>query len=159
MLRPIRPEDEPLMVKFHQELSEHSVYMRYFHFLSLGRRVAHERLSRICYIDYDREIVLVADYASPKSGEHEILGVARLNKLQNTDEAEIALVVRDAFQHRGLGLAMLERLIDVARTEGLHHLSAEILTENRDMQDLCQRTGFRIEHALGEGTVTARLHL
>ena len=57
--RPIRPEDEPLMVKFHETLSERSVYFRYFHAMRLTQRVAHERLTRICFIDYEREMALV----------------------------------------------------------------------------------------------------
>ena len=61
LIRPIRPEDEPLMVKFHDTLSERSVYLRYFHLMNLPQRVAHERLTRICFIDYDREMALVAE--------------------------------------------------------------------------------------------------
>ena len=61
VIRPIRPEDEPLMVRFHESLSEESVYMRYFHMMNLDQRTAHERLTRICFIDYDREMALVAE--------------------------------------------------------------------------------------------------
>src|SRR5205823_1816906 len=61
-IRPIRPEDEPLMVKFHQGLSERSVRLRYFAPLKLGQRVAHERLTRVCFNDYDRELALVAEH-------------------------------------------------------------------------------------------------
>jgi acetyltransferase len=60
-LRPIRPEDEPLLVEFHRTLSEESVYFRYFHLMTLSHRIAHERLTRICFIDYDREMALVVD--------------------------------------------------------------------------------------------------
>src|SRR5438094_2423155 len=80
-IRPIRPEDEPAMVSFHRDLSEHSVYMRYFHALSLGRRVEHERLARICFVDYDREIALVADRKDSPVAGYEIAAVARLTKL------------------------------------------------------------------------------
>ncbi len=59
MIRPIRPEDEPLMVRFHEKLSDRTVYLRYFQPLKLSQRVAHERLTRICFIDYDREMALV----------------------------------------------------------------------------------------------------
>ncbi len=68
-IRPIRPEDEPLMVKFHETLSERSVYMRYFQPLKLSTRTAHERLTRICFIDYDREMALVAERRHPAGGE------------------------------------------------------------------------------------------
>jgi acetyltransferase len=67
-VRPIRPEDEPLMVRFHESLSEQSVYMRYFHMMKLDQRTAHERLTRICFIDYDREMALVAERTDPRPG-------------------------------------------------------------------------------------------
>src|SRR5919107_230211 len=76
----IRAEDEPLMVKFHETLSEQSVYMRYFHMMKLGYRTAHERLTRICFIDYDREMALVVDRRDPATGDHEILAVGRLSR-------------------------------------------------------------------------------
>ena len=69
MIRPIRPEDEPLMVEFHETLSERTVHLRYFHALKLSRRVAHERLTRICFIDYDREIALVAECTDPRPAD------------------------------------------------------------------------------------------
>ena len=68
-IRPIRPEDEPLMVRFHEKLSEDTVYLRYFQSLKLSQRIAHERLTRICFIDYDREMALVADYKDPETGD------------------------------------------------------------------------------------------
>ena len=61
VIRPIRPEDEPMMVDFHKELSERSVYLRYFQPLKFSQRTAHERLTRICFIDYNREMALVAE--------------------------------------------------------------------------------------------------
>ncbi len=97
VIRPIRPEDEPLMVRFHESLSERSVYMRYFYALNLDRRTAHERLTRICFIDYDREMALVAEARNPETGEPEILGVARLSRDHAVpDEAEFALLINDS---------------------------------------------------------------
>ena len=80
VIRPIRPEDEPLMVKFHQTLSEQIVYQRYFSILKLSQRTAHERLTRICFNDYDREIALVAEYKESPTAATQILGVGRLSK-------------------------------------------------------------------------------
>ena len=71
--RPIRPEDEPMMVKFHETLSDRSVYLRYLHPMMLSQRVTHERLSRICFVDYEREIALVAEGNDPETGERRIL--------------------------------------------------------------------------------------
>src|ERR1700724_4452351 len=82
LIRPIRPEDEPLMVRFHGTISERSVYLRYFNMASLDFRVSHERLARIFHVDYDREIALVAQRKS------EILAVGRLVKSQDANEGE-----------------------------------------------------------------------
>src|SRR6202040_431808 len=69
VIRPIRPDDEPLMVKFHSTLSEQSVYLRYFHMEKLDSRVGHERLVKKCFIDYESEMALVADWQDPSTGE------------------------------------------------------------------------------------------
>ena len=76
-IRPIRAEDEPLMVKFHETLSDRTVYLRYFSSLSLAARTAHERLVRICFSDYEREMVLVAECRDPQTGEPHILEIGR----------------------------------------------------------------------------------
>jgi acetyltransferase len=146
-IRPIRPEDEPLIVQFHKTLSEESVYLRYFNLMKLSRRIAHERLTRICFIDYDREMALVADYKNPETGEHEILGVARLSKQHGVNEAEFAMLVNDAHQKQGLGTELLTRLIQIARDEGLERVTAEVLTENRPMQRVCEKVGFSLKRS------------
>lgn len=158
-IRPIRPEDEPLMIRFHETLSEHSVYLRYFHMMSLGQRVAHERLIRICFIDYDREMALVAERKHPEKGAREILGVGRLIKSHGANEAEIAILVSDRYQQRGLGTELVRRLIEIARNEGLRRLSAEILPENRAVQRICERLGFHVYYCLDEELVRAELNL
>jgi acetyltransferase len=144
MLRPIRPEDEPLMVKFHQALSERSVFLRYFHAPKLSQRTAHERLVRMCFLDYDREIALLVDHTTPGNGEHEILGVGRMSKMHGTSAAELAVLVRDQYQRRGLGIELLRRLIIVARDEQLGSVHAYMLQENVEMRALVQKLGFRI---------------
>lgn len=144
-IRPIRPEDEPLVVKFHENLSEESIYSRYFHLMKLQTRVAHERLSRICFIDYDRELALVADYKDPATGEHHLLGFGRLSKLHGRDEAEFSMLIGDRFQCKGLGSEFLRRLIQIGKDEKMQYITAEILSENRAMQHVCQKLGFRLE--------------
>ncbi len=143
-IRPIRPEDEPLMVKFHETLSDRSVYLRYFSSISLRRRVAHERLLRICFGDYDREMVLVAEHTDPGTGERQILGVGRMNKLHGRNEAEVAALVSDRYQRLGLGNELLRRVVQIARDEKLSQVSAEMLPDNRAMQAVFRRLGFRI---------------
>lgn len=154
-IRPIRPEDEPLMQNFHQTISEESIYLRFAHLLKLSQRIAHERLSRLCFIDYDREMALVADRVNPETGENEIIGVGRLSKLHGTDEAEFSMLVADQFQRRGLGTELLRRLIQIGRDEKLDRITADILTDNMAMQRISQKLGFHMERILGEPMVKA----
>ena len=158
-LRPIRPEDEPLMVKFHGALSERSVFLRYFQWSKLSQRTAHDRLRRICFIDYDREMALVADHTSPETGEHEILAVGRLSKLHGRSTAEMALLVRDQYQRLGLGAELLRRLIQVARGEHLDSMQAYLLRENVEMRGLVEKLGFHVEPADETGVHPAFLNL
>jgi acetyltransferase len=159
ILRPIRPEDEPLMVKFHEALSERSVFLRYFQWSKLSQRTAHDRLRRICFIDYDREMALVADHTSSETGEHEILAVGRLSKLHGRSTAEMALLVRDEYQRLGLGVELLRRLIQVARDEHLDSMQAYLLRENVEMRGLVEKLGFRVEPADETGVHPAFLNL
>jgi acetyltransferase len=142
-IRPIRPEDEPLLIQFHGTLSERTVYARYSQYLSLDQRSAHERLSRVCFVDYDREMALVAQRTDDEGGR-EVVAVARLIRLANPADAELALVVSDAFQKRGIGARLMEQLIQVARKEGIGRLIAYVRVDNRGMTRLCEQFGFTI---------------
>jgi acetyltransferase len=154
-IRPIRPEDEPLMVQFHQGISEESVYLRYAHMVNLKQRIAHERLTRICFIDYDREMLLVADSKNLQTSEHEILAVARLSKLHGTNEAEFALIVSDRYQHQGLGTELLRRLIEIGKEEKLSAIVGYILGSNHAMQSICRKLGFQLHLDQEEGMLKA----
>jgi len=149
IIRPIRPEDEPMMVKFHATLSERSVYLRYFHLMNLSQRVAHERLTRICFIDYDREMALVAE----RQGA--ILGVARLTRILGTNDAEVAVLVSDQYHGRGLGKELLGRLVTVGADERLTTLKADILPDNRDVMRICEKLGFTLRHSIEDEVVKA----
>jgi len=158
-IRPIRPDDEPRIVAFHETLSERSVELRYYHPFALSQRVAHERLQRISHNDYDREIALVA-----LTPEDKLIAVARLsrqrNNLSSDDGALFNLLVTDEFQNQGLGTELLNRLIEVARGEGVETLFAEILAVNEPMQMICQKAGFTLSDPHGDpSTVRAELHL
>ncbi|MCP6757705.1 MAG: bifunctional acetate--CoA ligase family protein/GNAT family N-acetyltransferase [Fischerella sp. CENA71] len=157
-IRPIRPEDEPLMIQFHKTLSEESVYFRYFHLIKLSQRIAHERLTRLCFIDYDREMALVADYHNPQTGQHELLAIARLSKIHATQGAEFALLVSDHFQCQGLGTELLKRLLQVGRSEHLNYINAEILTENSGMQRVCEKLGFRLDPIPDSSVIKAEVN-
>lgn len=159
VIRPIRPEDEPVIVRFHQTLSEDSVRLRYFHPMKLGTRVAHERLTRVCFNDYDRELALVAEWRDPATKQPEILAVGRLSKIPGLNEAEFAVLVGDKWQNRGLGTRLLSALIDVARAEKLSSLNAEILPENTEMQRVCRKLGFKVEQQVTDPVVRATMPL
>ncbi|RCJ26495.1 acetyl CoA synthetase subunit alpha [Nostoc sp. ATCC 43529] len=158
-IRPIRPEDEPLMVQFHNTLSEQSVYFRYFHLIKLQSRVAHERLTRICFIDYDREIALVVEYQNPQTQTREILAVGRLSKIHGTNEAEFAIVVSDRCQCQGIGTELLKRLVQISQNEQLNRITADILADNYGMQKVCEKLGFRIERTDDPTVVKAQIDI
>ena len=142
-IRPIRPEDEPLLVKFHKTLSDRSVYLRYFGFVSLEKRIMHERLRQVCFIDYDREIALVADLKN-RDGTHQILGVGRLIKEHETDEAEFAVLVSDAWQGKGFGSELLKLLVQIGRKERLRRITGHISPENTTMKTVSEQVGFKL---------------
>jgi len=158
-IRPIRPEDEPLMVAFHETLSEQSVYYRWLHMINLTQRIAHERLTQICFIDYDREMALIADYKDSESGKHAIIGVGRLSKLLGSNEAEFATLVSDKYQGLGLGSELLRRLIQVGRDEKLNQIVGYILPENRDMQRVSEKLGFKHHYSIQDQLVKVELVL
>jgi len=158
-IRPIRPDDEPAMVRFHETLSERSVYLRYFHLMNLEQRTAHERLTRICFIDYDREMVLVAERGNPETGEPEILGVGRMMKIHGTTEAEVAVLIGDRWQKRGLGRGLLARLIAIGSDERLTKLTADMLPDNRNMMRLCEKLGFTVKYSLDDEVARAEYRL
>ena len=158
LIRPIRPEDEPAMVRFHESLSERTVYHRYLQVLNLNQRVAHERLIRICFIDYARQMALVAERTDPQTGQKQIIAVGRLQGL-GQPEAEFSIVVTDDYQNMGLGTELLRRLIDIGRREGVRAIVADILAENMAMQRVAERLGFRIQREIDEPVVSARLEL
>jgi acetyltransferase len=132
------------VVAFHRTLSEQSVYFRYFHLMTLGHRIAHERLTRICFTDYDREMALVAERAGENGAAAELLGVGRLSRIHDENAAEFAMLIADPWQRQGLGTALLGLLLEIGRSEGLERISAEILHENRGMQHVCRKLGFQL---------------
>jgi len=157
-IRPIQPEDEPLMVSFHETLSDRSVYFRYFHLIKLGMRVSHERLARICFIDYDRDMALVAE-ARDAHGQPHIVGVGRLTKQRGTNDGEFAITVSDTLQGQGLGTELLRRVVQVGRDMRLERITADILSENRDMQIVSEKVGFTCRFDEDTGAVRAELKL
>jgi acetyltransferase len=159
VVRPIRPDDEAMMVHFHEGLSDRSVYQRYFHMMTLARRTSHARLTRVCDVDYDREFALVAEGIDPESGAPVILGVARLQRVGDAGVAEFAVVVADRYQGIGVGGALMRQVIAIARQEGVARLRADILAENGPMRRLCARAGIPVRPSADPLEVEADLAL
>lgn len=155
-IRPIRPDDEQLMAKFHRALSEESVRNRYFGQIPLRERIRHERLLRVCTIDYDMEIALVVD-RTREDGSHELLGVGRLSKLHKGHAAEFAIVLRDSCQGHGLGGKLLTLLVKIGRMRGFDRIVAHILPDNFAMQRVARHVGFHVQYDPDGGECRAEL--
>jgi acetyltransferase len=158
-VRPIRPEDEPLMVEFHKTLSEQSVHLRFFFLDPLDARVAHERLVRQCFIDYENEMALVAECVDSQTGRREILGVGRLKRQLSPTDGELAVIVSDKYQGRGMGTEMVRRLVAVGRREGFRRIIALILSENAPMLAMARRLHFAVARGEDPLSLLATLDL
>ncbi len=156
-IRPISPEDEELLVKFHAMLSDRTVFLRYLQPMLLQERVIHDRLSRICHCDYDRELALVAETKTDE--DHNIVAVVRLSKLHGTSEARVSILVADPMQGSGLGSELVRRVMDVAKREHITRLLATQTPDNQVMLHIFEKLGFTIQPS-GEGKlVTATIDL
>ena len=142
--RPIRPEDAPLLVELFESLSPRSVYLRFF---TPMKRLPHSMLALFTQIDYDRHIALVA-LAESESNE-KMLGVARVIFGRNLREAEFSVVVSDAWQGKGIGAALLQRCLLIAKERGIQRVMGTVLSENTQMLALGRKLGFNIKKEPG----------
>jgi acetyltransferase len=154
IVRPIRAEDESLIVKLFSTFSEHTIRMRFF---SMIKRLTHESLIRLCHLDYDREMALVA--VQHTNGEPAILGVSRYYLDPETGAAEFAVAVGDPWQGRGLGNHLMRRLIEVARQNGVQRLVGYVLHENAGMLRFVEGLGFNVRPSADPAAVEAVLDL
>jgi acetyltransferase len=152
VLRPIRPEDELMEREFVSTLSEESQRTRFF---STLRNVSHEWLVMYCSIDYDRHIAIVAEVTEKE--ERRIIGVARIVIEPDFDSGEIAVLVHDRFQGKGLGQKLMEVVLEIARWKGLREVHGEVLTDNQRMVRLCARLGFSTKWLVGGTTKISML--
>jgi acetyltransferase len=158
-IRPIQAEDEPLMIKFHQELSDHSVYLRYFQMVGLSQRTAHDRLTRVCFIDYDREMALVAEQRDPHTDERRIVGLGNLSRVRGRNEGEVAVIVSDGYQGHGLGTELVRRLVHVARAEKMARVVGSTMFENKPTIAMLKRVGFQLSRNFEDRAVEAEMNL
>jgi acetyltransferase len=153
-VRPIKPEDAPLLADFFDTLSRETVYYRFFSPLkSLPPRM----LALFTQIDYDRDIALVAMATAEK--KERILGVSRLMGEPGGRRAEFAVTVADPWQGKGIGAALMERLIQIARERGIESLWGLVLSENTHMLALGKKLGFSISRVPGESQYKLTIEL
>lgn len=155
VLRPIRLEDEPAVAEFQTRLSEEAIHQRYFELVSLARRTEHRYLVHSCLTDFECEMALVAELQDSK----EVVALGCLSRGRNEVTADFGLLVADAWQKKGLGRLLLERLIEVGKREGVLHIEGPLLSDNHEMAQLCRDLGFRLEEDFVDRSVLASLDL
>ena len=153
LIRPIKPEDEPLINDLFNTFSEETMRFRFFRLI---KDISHEMLASYCNIDYSREVSLVAEESENNSNR--IIGMARLVVEPDGERGEIAIVVGDPWQNLGLGTQLLDHIIDVGKDLNLKTIFGEILAENTKMIHLCYKRGFKIEQ-IDEESYLASLDL
>jgi acetyltransferase len=154
LLRPVKPEDAPLLVELFHSLSPTSVYFRFF---SPLRELPPTMLARFTQIDYDRDIVVVA--SKQAFGEEKILGVVRLMSDPDVTSAEFAIAVGDAWQRAGVGAALLERAVHIAKERRLQSIWGTVLSENKAMLALARSHGFTVKKLPGSREYEVRIDL
>ncbi len=152
ILRPIRPEDEPMELEFVKGLSEEASRFRFFQVI---RDLSHEALVRFCNIDYDREMAFIAE--TRELTRRMEIGVGRLVMEPNKRRGEFAVVVADKYQGKGLGTKLIDMLISVAEEKGLESMYGIVLPENSNMIHLCEKLGFTVERRHEEVLVELKL--
>jgi acetyltransferase len=139
LLRPIRPEDEPLEAEMFTLLSKETVYFRFFGYVP---HVTHELLTRFTQIDYDREMAIIAEIQERPEGPPHMAGVVRLVGDAWNENAEYAIVVADPWQGQGLGLKMTDYILEIAKERGIRKVYASVLSNNEGMIGIFERKGF-----------------
>jgi acetyltransferase len=148
-----------MMVKFHETLSDRTVYLRYLRPMLLEARVAHERLARVCHCDYNREINFIAEIDADQQDERQILGAARLSKMHGLNEARFSILISDLAHGMGLGKEIMYRLVDIARKEKLARIEALITPDNEAMKHICEELGFSLVSVSEENLIKAEIKL
>ena len=138
-LRPIKPEDEPIELEFIRGLSTETSRFRFFQII---KDLPHEALVRFCNIDYDREMAIIAE---TREGNRTLeIGVSRLILEPNKKRGEFAVVVADKYQGKGLGVKLVDMLIEFAKEKGIESIYGTVMGENLRMIRLCEKLGCSI---------------
>lgn len=148
LIRPIKPDDEPLIREMFYSFSEQTVYLRYHGTL---KSMPHNKLQVFCNVDYDQEMALVGVIG--QAGHEDIIGVGRYMTDAAKTSAEFAFAVRDEWQRQGLGTRLFDRLIGIARENGIRNFAADVLAENSGMLKIFHRSGMNVTTTTDDGVV------
>jgi GNAT superfamily N-acetyltransferase len=149
-LRPIRSDDGQKLVAFHDHLSDRSSYLRFF---SVHPHLSPKEVERFTHVDYENRLALVAEL------DRRLIGVGRFDRRPQRDEAEVAFVVADDYQHHGIGSLLLDELATAASDRGISTFVADTLHENHPMLDVFFHSGFDVTSHCDVGTVSLRFPL
>ena len=149
-LRPIRADDAPRLVEYYGRLSAHTAYQRFF---TVMKRLPPDWAQMLANVDYVKRLALVAEVETP--GGFELVAVARYDVTARADTAEVAFVVQDGWQNKGLGTILLHDLLRAAQARGIRRFCAYVLAANRRMLDLISRFTTVVERTLDHGVVEA----
>lgn len=158
LIRPIRLDDEPEMIRFHERISEESVYMRYFEYLGLDHRTSHERLVRICANTPESYAVVIEWPAAPHHPAT-ILAVGRLTVTLDQYAATFDMLIVDEKKAPQLGKLLLNRLIKLAHFFGFKILTSDLLVADHDTLNLCRSLGFSLQTLPQDGLVRVTLDI
>jgi acetyltransferase len=153
-VRPVKPEDAPLLVELFNILSPTTIYYRFF---SPLKALPPDMLARFTQIDYDRDVCLVA--LETTGTVERMLGIARFMSDPDVTKAEFAIVVGDPWQGKGVGAALLEKCIDIARERSMRTIWGKVLAENTTMIGLGRKFGFKVSRDAETGDYELRIHL
>ncbi len=148
-LRPIRREDAPRLIELYSRLSRHTAYQRFF---SAMKRLPPDWARLLATVDYRRRLALIAE-AGPQDAP-ELVGVARYEPTDDPEIVEVAFVVLDGLQNRGLGSLLLRHLLEAAQARGIRRFRAWVLAENHRMLDLLARYTDIVSRTLESGVIS-----
>ncbi|NVM55680.1 MAG: GNAT family N-acetyltransferase [Candidatus Helarchaeota archaeon] len=142
LYRPIRPDDDDKILEFYYSLSRETIYFRFF---SGRKNVPISRIRRYTHIDYEKNFAMVVEY------QDTIIGIGHYIITENLETAEMAVVMDDNWQQKGIGTHFLRYLISIAKERGIKHLTATVLLENYKILKTIEKLGFKFSKKLEEG--------
>ena len=151
-IRPIQLDDEEEMIRFHQSISEESIYMRYFEYLGLDQRTSHDRLIRICR-NTGESYAIVMEASAPPHRQESILAVGRITTTDKPYVATFDTLITTEKKAPQLAKVLLKRLVILARAFGFQTLTGELLVADHDALNLCRALGFSLQTLPEDGLV------